>query len=59
VTREQRTGIERLRTRLRDGDIEPIVRNTRTMNLDADGGEIVLVCPKVNTDSEHLARATD
>jgi hypothetical protein len=29
------------------------------MNLDADGGEIVLVCPKVNTDSEHLARATD
>ena len=58
-SRVQTTEIKRLRTRLRDGQIKPIVRMSRTMKLQINGADITFVLPRPTVDSERLAAAGD
>jgi hypothetical protein len=58
-SRVQTTEIKRLRSVLRDGNMKPIVRMSRTMKLEVNGTEITFVLPDPNADSERLASAGD
>jgi hypothetical protein len=58
-SRVQTTEIKRLRSVLRDGNIKPIVRMSRTMKLEINGTEITFVLPDPNVTSERLAAAGD
>ena len=57
--RVQTTEIKRLRAELRDGHIKPIVRMSRTMQLEINGSKITFVLPKFSIDNERLAQAAD
>jgi hypothetical protein len=57
--RVQTTEIKRLRAELRDGHIKPIVRMSRTMQLEMNGSKITFVLPNFNVDNERLAQAAD
>lgn len=57
--RVQTTEIRRLRTNLRDGHIKPIVRMSRTMQLELNGSKLTFELPNFSTDNEQLARAAD
>ena len=58
-SRVQTTEIQRLRSALRDGNMKPIVRMSRTMKLEINGSEITFVLPDPNVTSERLAAAGD
>lgn len=58
-SRVQTMEIKRLRSALRDGNMKPIVRMSRTMKLVINNTEITFVLPDTNVDSERLAAAGD
>ena len=55
----QTTEIKRLRKTLRDGHIKPIVRMSRTMQLQINGTGITFVLPRHKVNSERLAAESD
>ena len=55
----QTVEINRLRTALRDGNMKPIVRMSRTMKLEINGSDITFVLPDPNVDSERLVATGD
>jgi hypothetical protein len=58
-SRVQTTEIRRLRKTLRDTHLKPIVRMSRTMELEINGSAITFVLPKPTVNSERLAAAGD
>jgi hypothetical protein len=56
-SRVQTTEIKRLRKTLRDTHLKPIVRMSRTMELEINGSAITFVLPKPTVNSERLAAA--
>ena len=58
-SRVQTTEIRRLRRALREGQMKPIVRASRTMPLQIDGTDITFVLPDFRVDHERLASAGD
>ena len=58
-SRVQTREINRLRTTLRDKQMKPIVRLSRTMELQIQNPEQTFVLPDFNIDSERLAAAAD
>jgi hypothetical protein len=58
-SRVQTTEIKRLRKTLRDGQMKPIVRMSRTMKLQINSTEITFVLPQRTINSERLAAAAD
>ncbi len=58
-SRVQTTEIKRLRKTLRDGQMKPIVKMSRTMKLQINGSDITFVLPAFGTVSERLAAAGD
>src|SRR5436305_384690 len=57
--RVQTTEIKRLRNTLRNTQMKPIVRMSRTMKLEINGTEITFVLPHHTIDTERLAAAGD
>jgi len=55
----QTTEIRRLRRALRDGHLKPIVRMSRTMQLEINGTQLTFVLPSEGVNSERLAAASD
>ncbi|HEY2376535.1 MAG TPA: hypothetical protein VGH98_11225 [Gemmatimonadaceae bacterium] len=55
----QTTEIRRLRKTLRDTHLKPIVRMSRTMELEINGTEITFALPSEKVNSERLAAASD
>src|SRR5690349_8349636 len=58
-SRVQTMEIRRLRSALREGNMKPIVRMSRTMKLVINDTEVTFVFPDPNIDSERLAAAGD
>ena len=58
-SRVQTTQVQRLRATLRDGNLKPIVRMSRTMKLEINGTQITFVLPPFGVNSERLAAAGD
>lgn len=62
VTKESRvqtTEIKRLRQTLRDEQMKPVVKLSRTMTLQINGSDITFVLPAANVEVERLAAAGD
>ena len=57
--RVQTTEIRRIRATLRDGLLKPIIRMSRTMELEINGAQITFALPPFRVDSERLAAAAD
>jgi hypothetical protein len=57
--RVQTTEIRRIRATLRDGLLKPIIRMSRTMELEINGAQITFTLPPFRVDSERLAAAAD
>lgn len=58
-SRVQTTEIRRLRNNLRNVHLKPIVRMSRTMQLEINGTEITFALPRPSVDSERLAATGD
>ena len=58
-SRVQTTEIRRIRATLRDGLLKPIIRMSRTMDLEINGAQITFALPHFRVDSERLAAAAD
>lgn len=58
-SRVQTTEIKRLRKTLRESQMKPIVRMSRTMKLQINGSDITFVLPPQTINSERLAAAAD
>jgi hypothetical protein len=58
-SRVQTTEIRQLRKTLRDTHLKPIVRMSRTMQLEINGSEITFALPKPTVNSERLAATGD
>ena len=57
--RVQTTEIRRIRATLRDGLLKPIIRMSRTMELEINSAQITFALPPFRVDSERLAAAAD
>lgn len=58
-SRAQTTEIKRLRKTLREGQMKPLVRMSRTMKLQINGNDITFVLPPQTINSERLTAAAD